>query len=331
METSADANEQKIRCETQQHSAVSILNDANRTVTEPPGIKPDFLIIGAQKAATTWLWSMLKQHPRVDMPQKKEIPFFGSAELYRKGKEYFYSHFAGLDRSKIIGEASPTNFFDEVPFWYNKSSKLEFDSSLPTIPELVTAELPEIKIIVSLRDPVRRAISAYYHWMQGNSWMRKGDVSPLLGLRETAIRHPKYRILESGYYARYLKSWSRFVPKERMRVLIVEEDVEQFPEKTISEIYQFLDVDPQFQPNGLREHMHASWGWTRIVLSYYAEPLSRKIVRSRLGRVIDRFDVLGRYAVKKEDIDFLRSKYLPEKAELESLLGRNLSCWKYDI
>jgi len=304
--------------------------ETTMTTSGAGGNKPDFLIIGAQKAGTTWLWSMLNKHPGTDLPKEKEIHYFGSAELYRKGKDYYYNHFAGLDRSKISGEASPTNFYDHVPYWYNKSRKLEVDRSLPTIPELITTELPDIKILILLRDPVRRAISAYYHWMRGQYWMHKGDVSPLLGLRETAIQHPKFRILEFGYYARYLKLWSKYVPPERMRVLIFEEDVKQFPERTLSEVYRFLNLDPQYQPESLRERVHPNWSWTRIVLSYYADPLSRKVLRSRLGRFIDNFDILGRLAIKREDIDFLRSEYLPEKAELESLLGRKLSCWKYD-
>lgn len=294
-------------------------------------VKPDFLIVGAQKAGTTWLWRMLQQHPGTDLPPEKEIHFFGSSELYRKGMDWYYDHFARLDRSKVIGEASTTYFYDHVPYWYNNSSKLEVNHSLQTIPELIATELPDVKILVLLRDPVQRAISAYYHWMHGEYWMRKGTVSPLLGLKETAIQHPKIRILEYGYYARYLKLWSKYVPRDRMRVLTLEEDVRQHPEKTMREVYEFLDLDPQFKPVNPRKRIHENWSWTRIIMSYYADPLSRKILRSRLGKAMDRFDVLGRYAVKREDIDFFRSKYLPEKAELESLIGRNLSCWNYDI
>ena len=38
-------------------------------------IKPDFLIIGAPRAGTSWLWEMLKEHPDIDLPEVKE-PFF---------------------------------------------------------------------------------------------------------------------------------------------------------------------------------------------------------------------------------------------------------------
>lgn len=104
--------------------------------------KPSFLIIGAQKCATTWLWDKLKQHPGTDLPLKKEIHFFGSSELYAKGREWYYNHFKHLDSSKVIGEASTTYLYDKVPFWYNPTNSLEHDYSLHTIPELITKELP---------------------------------------------------------------------------------------------------------------------------------------------------------------------------------------------
>ncbi|WP_419657492.1 putative sulfotransferase domain protein [Desulfosarcina variabilis str. Montpellier] len=114
----------------------------------------------------------------------------------------------------IIGEASTTYFYDRVPYWYNKSNEIEFDDSLPPLPELVTNELPDIKIIISLRDPVDRAISAYYHWM------KTGITSPRLGLKKVAKEYPKMRILEYGYYEEYLKIWQKYVPQERILILI---------------------------------------------------------------------------------------------------------------
>jgi hypothetical protein len=143
--------------------------------------RPDFLLIGAQKSGTTWLWRVLDQHPGTDLPRKKEIHFFGGVENYRKGKEWYYSHFEGLDSSKVIGEASTTYLYDNIPFWYNPSSSIEVDCSLPAIPELITNELPNIKIIAILRDPVWRAVSAYKHWM---TRMKRGRISPRLGIKE---------------------------------------------------------------------------------------------------------------------------------------------------
>ena len=66
--------------------------------------KPEFLIIGVQKCGTTWLWEMLKQHPGTDLPERKEIHSFGSAELYRNGKDWYYSHFQNIAPSRVTGD-----------------------------------------------------------------------------------------------------------------------------------------------------------------------------------------------------------------------------------
>ena len=119
-------------------------------MTESDDIKPDFLIIGAQKAGTTWLWRMLEQHPDTDLAKEKEIHFFGSSELYRTGKDRYYGHFARLDRSKLIGEASTSYFYDNVLYWYNDSPKLEVEIlDLEKHQELITMLLLELLQIMT--------------------------------------------------------------------------------------------------------------------------------------------------------------------------------------
>jgi len=285
--------------------------------------KPDFLLIGAQKSGTSWLWRLLDLHPGTDLPRKKEIHFFGGAENHRKGKEWYYNHFAGLDSSKVTGEASTTYLYDNVPYWYNSSDSIEVDHSLPTIPELITNELPNIKILVILRDPVRRAVSAYKHNMKA------GRIAPGLALRKTVMRYPKMRILEYGYYAHYLKLWKEFVPPERMRIFIFEEDVVKFPERTVHCTFDFLRLNTDFQPEGLHNRVHKSCSITRNALYCYADPFSRKLLKGRIGEFSDRFDFLRPLAMKRDDIEFLRSIYLPQREELEAIIDRDLSCWNY--
>ena len=270
----------------QSGGAVQIEAKAPMTAVKMNGTKLDFLIIGAQKAGTTWLWSMLEQHPGTDLPRTKEIHFFGSAELYQNGREWYYSHFAGLDQSRIIGEASTTYFYDYVPYWYNPSDELQTDHSLPSIPDLITRELPHVKILVILRDPVRRAVSAYYHYV------RAGTISPSVRLKETAVKGPKLRIVEYGYYAKYIKLWREFVPPDRLRILVFEEDVRKTPESTLRNMYEFLNLDPEFKVTQVSKPVHKSWGWTRLLLAYYADPLSRRLLRSRVGNVLARFSSL---------------------------------------
>ncbi len=289
----------------------------------PARNEPAFFIIGAQKAGTTWLWNMLDQHPGTSLPTPKELHYFGSAELYSKGDDWYLDYFKDLDPGKLTGEASTTYFYDRVPYWHNSSSQIEFDESLPTIPELISEKFPEARFIVVLRDPVRRAVSAYLHWM------KKGSASPLLGLRKVATEMPKMRILEYGLYARYLNTWLKHIPSDRLRTIIFEDQIRKNRGQTLADIYNYLGLDPDFRPEQPDKRVHKSWGWTRIMFNYYAGRFSRSTVGLKTGRLLDRFDFMAGAAIKKEDIEFLRSVYLPERAELERISGRDLSCWDY--
>lgn len=293
-------------------------------IVHPP--RPQFFIIGAQKAGTTWLWNMLKQHPGTSLPQIKEIHFFGASELYANGPQWYQQFFAGLDASKLIGEASTTYFYDYVPYFHNVGDDIQIDRSLPCIPELIQNTMgQDIKILIVLRDPVARALSAYRHYM------RYGNDSPFWGLKRFATEKPKTRILEYGYYARYLAIWQRYFDPGNLKVLIFEEDIVKTPAKTVKDVYTFLGLDPNFKPDSTKRKYNRSWTWSRIVFHYLTKPVSSKLARSRVGSLFDRFDYLKRFEYDARDIAFLRSVYLPQKAETEKLLGRNLNCWKYGI
>ena len=289
--------------------------------------RPDFMIIGAQKSGTTWLWRMLDQHPGTDLPETKEIHYFGGIEKHQQGPEWYYAHFDGLDTSKVIGEASTTYLYDTIPYFYNDSRQIETDSSYPPIPELITNEFPDIKIIITLRNPVKRAVSAYKHWMR-RQFKEKDGVPPNLGIEKTGLEYPKMRILEYGYYARYIKCWQRYVPPERMRIYIFEEDIIKTPEATLTDVYNFLGLESSFRPPALREPVHQTWSLTRSYLRYYADPVSRRLLGSRLFNIVDKLDFLESRSIKASDIPFLKTHYKPHIEALEALLERDLSSWK---
>lgn len=128
-----------------------------------PQCSPNFIIIGAQKAATTSMFHYINQHPQAQLPEEKEQNFFGWAFprlQYSPGNEAFIFKYlkkfpdnhtgAGSvtvnDRvlDSISGEASPDYL---VAGTHAVVNTLRF--------------LPRVKIMVSLRDPIDRAVSAY--------------------------------------------------------------------------------------------------------------------------------------------------------------------------
>ncbi len=105
--------------------------------------KIDFIGIGAAKAASTWIFTCLNEHPEICSDSRKETNFFSRYYNYKKGIKYYYSLFSHCSEDKIKGEFSPTYI------------------SSPQAPYLIYKHFPEVKLIACLRNPVDRAYSEY--------------------------------------------------------------------------------------------------------------------------------------------------------------------------
>ncbi len=285
--------------------------------------KPDFLIIGAQKAGTTWLWEKLSEHTGTTLPDEKEIHFFGSSELYKRGPEWYFAKFAGIDSRAVTGEASTTYLSDRPAFFYNQVNKLEYDESLPLLPEMIHTMLPKVKVVVCLRDPVRRAVSAYFHWM------RQGKFPVSAGIEQTAANNPRLRLIEMGDYERHLGAWLRVFPREQILILGFETDIIKDPISGIRKLYDFVGLAADFVPRHENQIVHKSWNWTRIVANYYAGPLRRIVNSYPVAGLLDRHDFLRRFAVSGEDVKFLRRIYLPQREALRDMAGDIVDLWHY--
>ena len=111
---------------------------------------PNTVIIGAQKSATTWVQRRLAQHPDVYMASG-EVHYFDRERNFSQGPEWYARHFQKSGDERIVCEKTPDYLW----------TTLDGVSGEPTDkPERMHALLPDAKLIVVLRDPVRRAISA---------------------------------------------------------------------------------------------------------------------------------------------------------------------------
>ena len=117
--------------------------------------EPNFLIIGGQKCGTTSLYSYLSSHPQVLLSLKKEPSYFG--DNFHLGEDWYRAHFplqlsvgaAGRasDREVLVGEASTASLFH------------------PSAAEQAFVTNPNFKVIVMTREPVARAISHYFFYL----------------------------------------------------------------------------------------------------------------------------------------------------------------------
>ena len=174
---------------------------------------PNFLIIGGQKSGSTWLARNIGQHPEVFL-YKKEIHFFNKDENYSKGTEWYDSHFSNVSNEILIGEKTPDYF----------------DSDLSR--QRIASSLPEAKLIIVLRDPIQRAISAVNHYKN------KGELSPCINLDnlfqgilnekpENIFLEDKFGFLRKGYYFQHLNKYLESFSPDQLLVLIYEKDIDQ--------------------------------------------------------------------------------------------------------
>jgi len=129
-----------------------------------PVNKPEFLVLGAQKAGTTALFQYLSDHPNLAGPTQKEINFFSCDSLYKKGTGFYHSYFPRKTSKTITTfDASPSylhniNAYHRI-FNYN----------------------PDIKMIILLRDPIQRAFSAWNmykrRYLNNREWFYEDWVS----------------------------------------------------------------------------------------------------------------------------------------------------------
>lgn len=194
--------------------------------------RPDFLIIGAQKAGTTSAYDYMIQHPDVVHGLNKEISFFD--RHWDRGERWYFSHFSpaiGLPNSQI-GEATPDYLFS-------------YDS-----PIRIAQLQMQSKFIVLLRDPVDRAVSHYFHEKRLGREVRnieqvflaERDVEPLQrAVLPFSLENHFLSYAERGFYHAQLTHWFKYFGRERFLVL-KSEDFFDNPVEVMQQVFSFLDL-----------------------------------------------------------------------------------------
>lgn len=192
---------------------------------------PDYCIIGAQKSGTTSLYSYLALHPQVKPSHVKEIHYYN--DHYVKGRKWYRAHFpiGPIDRSGrdfITGEAS-TMYLHDVD-----------------TPARMLADVPDIKLMLVLRNPVDRAISHYHHRIRSGRETRSVDEA-----FETALIRAGESDFESGTetdylaygaYAKYIEHWLSIFPENQFLVMQAEAFFEDAAPQ-FEKVSRFLDID----------------------------------------------------------------------------------------
>lgn len=286
---------------------------------------PNFMIIGAEKSATSWLAGCLGEYPDVFMVKVKEIYFFNAH--FERGLAWYESYFDDWSGQKAIGEATP-NYLNH-----------------PDAPARIQATLGNIKMIVSLRHPVDRAYSAFWHYA------RQGKIPPKTDFYTFFRESDQFTIRSTGCYNTHLSRYFKRFPREILFLLIYEE-IFKDSRKAVSDCLEFLGLNPEFEPSLLDTKVNRG-ARDITVLNRQAWQLKLKTRRLLLramqknllpARWRDPLFSTGRRVFEKVAFEWgpkqknferldpairqeLLSYYLPDIKQLEDLLGRDLSIW----
>jgi len=287
---------------------------------EPGAISPwpNLFVVGAAKAGTTSLHRYLAASPDIFMSETKEPHFFSTVDARGtwtivQDQDDYLSLFAKRQSEVYAGESSPSYLWD------------------PDAAQRIFEACPDARILMVLRDPIRRAHSHYL--MDVREGLVEGDF--LQAIRADYEREDKgwgtsHLYVELGLYADAITRFHDLFGEESVQVLVFEEFIED-PDRALTRVAGFLGLSDDTFSSAETGTAHNPYReprvrWARSLLN------SRLLtaLRKRLPRSLRR---AGRQALLREGAppkldqaarDYLRPLFEVDLQQVESILGRSL-------
>lgn len=208
-------------------------------------ILPDFIIIGAQRCGTTSLFYYLSQHPDVYASFPKEVHFFSN--YYQKGINWYRSHFPLYWQKSRLLRNSHHNFMtgEATPYYL----------SHPHAPQRVFETVPDVLLIVLLRNPIERAYSHYQHEVKMGAENLSfeeaidkeeerltSEVGKLIEDKNyRSFNHQHFSYLSRGIYVDQIEAWSRYFHPEQLLILN-SEHFNEYPGNVLRVVREYLGL-----------------------------------------------------------------------------------------
>lgn len=266
---------------------------------------PNFLFVGPDKSGSSWLYKALRAHHQVYLPDVKELFYFD--RFYDRGWRWYKSFFedAGYDY-RVIGEISHDYLFS------------------PLACERIAQDLPSVKLMVCLRDPVERAFSAYLYMI------KQGRVNCDF---ETALEEVE-ELIDHGRYAEHLEGYLETFGRERIHIAAFD-DLVADPQGFFDQVCSFLGVarkelPPELGRNVLPAAKPRSYPVARLArgIGWQIRRLGmpRVVNRAKDSRLINRFLYRTYSAEDKPHMatqtrEHLEDVFFPEVQRLDTMVG----------
>jgi hypothetical protein len=287
-------------------------------------LKIDFFIAGFQKAATTKVKEMINGNSNVSMHELEEMTYFIDEEFESEAFDFIPQYFDEVSSLKKLGAKSASMAISE-----SSLIRLKNHNS-------------SCKIILVLRNPVKRAYSAFWYCRR-MGWEDEGEFS--VAIDRPRNSYPKGMIRRScdylgqSYYAKHIKVVLKYFPSEQVKTYILEEDFADI-DVLNKDLCSFLGVP--FENKNKKAMVNSSAMPNFLFLTKF---LRRKSVLSSLIkgvmplRVVKFVRKLKEKLVKLNEVEFSKPEmdedvlsklevfFENKNKELELLLNRTIKKW----
>jgi len=287
---------------------------------------PNFLIIGAPKAATTSLYHYLEQHPQVYLSAIKEPHFFSYGEMDLRGR------LVRMPRRMVLSASGYEKLFarvrEETAVGEASTSYLESRRAA----ERIATRLPGARLIAVLRQPAERAHSQYLMNRQRLFERAPTFEAALENERDAIARnvYPYINYRNTGFYHQHLSYYYELFPETQVQVLL-HEDLNDRPIETMKAVFRFLNIDDTSVPDTSMRHnisgvprnlaVAALLKTTFPVLGYLERSLPPRLI-SRIGNIL-----LKAPSINPDTRARLTADFREDIGKLQDLIGRDLSHW----
>lgn len=286
--------------------------------------KPNFFVIGAPKCGTTSLYEYFTQSPDVFLSEKKELHFFslpflqscsnGPGDKYvlkeiPNSEEKYLSRFLGAER-KVIADISP--------------SYINFP-----VAERIKSFSPQAKVVVMLRNPVKKAFSQYSHlFLEGRETLSFEEALSIESERHSLGYSDFWLYKDSSLYYEKVKHF-KDVFGENLKVILFEDFIRN-PKDTIDELCDWLEIPSfEFNDDGVHNQSGAPHSVlvSRFLLGHnFLTWIARRVIPNRLGKFI-RGQLISLNTGSKSTIDSqversLKQFFKEDIKRLEGLIGK---------
>lgn len=268
---------------------------------------PNFVYIGPSKAGSTWLHEVLIRHPQVFMTDAKDLYFFD--RYFDRGPQWYASHFRhARPEHLVVGEVCQ-----------------EYLSSVEAPARIRSMLGADVRLMVTLREPVTRCFSAYLYMRKHNIF--RGTFREALENRPGMYEHSRYATLLS----RYLE---HFGPTQIHYGLF--DDLAEDPQRFLEGVLRWLDVEPmRLDESLLAAQLPASKARSTHLAStvkrvanfaraHRSTALIGKVKRSRLVQKALYVPLDDKPRPSEEDAAYWRERLSPEIVRLEEIIGMDL-------